>query len=199
MDYINAIIFGIIQGITEFLPISSSGHLVILHKFFNLPIKNELAFDVALHLATLLAVVWFFKNDIYNLLKSWFKSFTGHSDEFSKLSWLIILATIPAGLAGWYFEEMVEHTFRSINVVVVMLVIGGVLLLIVEKISRKTDDLKNLNWAKALIIGLAQAIALIPGTSRSGITIIAGLGAKLKRQAAIRFSFLMSVPIIFGA
>ncbi len=199
MDYINAIIFGIIQGITEFLPISSSGHLVILHKFINLPIKNELAFDVVLHLATLLAVVWFFRNDVYNLLRSWFKSFTGHRDEFSKLSWLIILATIPAGLAGWYFEETVEYIFRSLKVVVVMLIIGGVLLLIVEKISRKIDDLKNLSWAKALIIGLAQTIALIPGTSRSGITIIAGLATGLKRQAAVRFSFLMSVPIIFGA
>lgn len=199
MDYINAIIFGIIQGITEFLPISSSGHLVVLHNLIGLPVVDILTFDVALHFATLLAVVWFFRNDILKLLKSWFKSFAGHRDEFSKLSWLIILATIPAGLAGWYFEEIVEHTFRSINVVVVMLIIGGVLLLVVEKISRKIDDLKNLNWGKSLIIGLAQAIALIPGTSRSGITIIAGLAAGLKRQAAVRFSFLMSVPIIFGA
>jgi len=199
MDYINAIIFGIVQGITEFLPISSSGHLVILHNLIGLPVVNVLAFDVALHLATLLAVVWFFKNDVYNLLKSWFKSFTGHRDEFSKLSWLIILATVPASLVGWFFEDMVEDVFRSIEVVVAMLIIGGVLLLITEKVSCKTDELKNLNWAKALIIGIAQAIALIPGTSRSGITIIAGLGVKLNRQAAIRFSFLLSIPIIFGA
>lgn len=199
MDYINAIIFGIIQGITEFLPISSSGHLVILHKFLNLPIKNELAFDVVLHSATLLAVIWFFRNDVLKLLKSWLKSFSGYRDEFSRISWLIILATIPAALAGWFFEELIESVLRSPSVVAVMLIVVGVFFIIIEQVSRKTDELKNLNWSKSLIIGVAQAIALIPGTSRSGITIIAGLAAGLKRQAAIRFSFILSIPIIFGA
>ncbi len=199
MDYIYAIIFGIIQGVTEFLPISSSGHLVILHKFIDLPVKNELAFDVVLHLATLLAVVWFFREDISRLLKSWLKSFTGCRDEFSKLSWLLILATVPAGLAGWLFGDVVEFVLRSPMVVAVMLIVIAALFIVFEKISRKTDELKNLNWKKSLIIGFAQAIALIPGTSRSGITIIAGLAANLKREAAVRFSFLLSIPIIFGA
>lgn len=199
MDYINAIIFGLIQGITEFLPISSSGHLVILHQFIDLPLQNKLAFDVVLHLATLLAIVWFFRKDIWMLLVSWLKSFSGQRDEFSKISWLIILATIPAGLAGLFLEDIIESVLRSPAVVVVMLIVVGILFIVLEKISRKTDELKNLNWRKVLIIGLAQAIALIPGTSRSGITIIAGLGAGLKREAAVRFSFLMSVPIIFGA
>ncbi|MEA3464248.1 MAG: undecaprenyl-diphosphatase UppP [Patescibacteria group bacterium] len=199
MDYINAIIFGIIQGITEFLPISSSGHLVILHKFINLPIQNEFAFDVALHLATLSAVMWFFKKDILMLSAAWLKSFIGKPNEFSRISWLIILATIPAVLAGLLFEDIIESTLRSPMVVAIMLIAVGALFIILEKISRKTGELKNLNWKKVLIIGLAQAIALIPGTSRSGITIIAGLGAGLKRQAAIRFSFILSIPIIFGA
>lgn len=199
MQYINAIIFGIVQGITEFLPISSSGHLVVLHRFIDLPLQNEMAFDVALHTATLLAIILFFYADIKRLLSSWIKSFFGSRDEYSKISWLIILATIPAGLAGWLFEDIVESKLRSPLVVAVMLVVVGLFLIIFEKISRKTDSLKNLNWKKSLIIGLAQVIALIPGTSRSGITIIAGLGAGLKRQAAIRFSFLLSAPIIFGA
>lgn len=199
MDYINAIIFGIVQGVTEFLPISSSGHLVILHRFISLPVQNELAFDVVLHSATLLAVIWFFREDISRLLKSWLKSFTGYRDEFSKISWLIILATVPAGLAGWLFGDIIESVFRSPIVVAVMLIVVGALFIVLEKVGRKTDELKNLNWSKSLIIGLVQAIALIPGTSRSGITIIAGLFAGLKREAAVRFSMLLSIPVIFGA
>lgn len=197
--YIKAIIFGIVQGITEFLPISSSGHLVVLHNFFDLPIENQLAFDVVLHLATLLAALWFFRHDILILLKSWLKSFIGLRDEYSKISWLIILATIPAAIAGWLFEDMVEFTFRSPVVVVVMLIIVGVLFIVIEKVSLKIKELNSLNWSKALLIGLAQVISLIPGTSRSGITIIAGLSAGLKRGVAVRFSFLLSIPIIFGA
>jgi len=199
MDYINAIIFGIVQGVTEFVPISSSGHLVILHRFINLPIQNELAFDVVLHFATFLAVFWFFRRDVWHLLNSWLRSFAGAADEFSKISWLIILATLPAAFAGWLFGEMIESVFRSLAIVVVMLIAVGVLFIVLEKVSRQIYDLDKLNWRKALIIGFAQAIALIPGTSRSGITIIAGLATGLKREAAVRFSFLLSIPIIFGA
>jgi len=199
MDYINGIIFGVIQGITEFLPISSSGHLVILHKFINLPIQDELVFDVFLHLATFLAVIWFFRKDVFLLLNSWIKSFSGKKDEFSKLAWFIILASIPAGLAGYFFENIIESKFRSLETVAFMLVFVGILFILLEKISKKTYNLDKLNWKKSLIIGIAQAVALIPGTSRSGITIIAGLGVGLKREQAIRFSFLMSAPIILGA
>jgi undecaprenyl-diphosphatase len=199
MNYINAIIFGVSQGITEFLPISSSGHLIILHKFTSLPIRNELTFDVALHCATLLAVVWFFRKDIIQLFAAWMRSFSGEISSEGKLSWFIVLATIPAMLAGVLLEDLVESVFRSPVVVAVMLIIGGIFFIIFEKVSRKTDELEKLNWKKSLLIGLAQAIALIPGTSRSGITIIAGLGVGLKREAAIRFSFLLSIPVILGA
>ncbi len=210
MDYFNAIIFGIIQGITEFLPVSSSGHLVVLHKFISLPVKSELAFDVTLHFATLLAVVWFFRADIIKLfaglvysVKKIFKkdyNYPSETDSFyGKLSWLLILATIPAALAGVLLENLIENALRSPAVVALMLIAVGVLFIIFEKISKKTDKLNNLTWKNALIIGLAQVFALIPGTSRSGITIIAGLGAGLKREAAVRFSFLLSIPIIFGA
>ncbi len=199
MDYINAIIFGIIQGITEFLPISSSGHLVIIHEFIQLPIKDDLAFDVILHLATLLAVILFFKKEVWLLIKSWFNSFRGKNDVYCKLSWLIILGTIPAGLVGLLFEKQVEQIFRSPIIVAIMLIIVGALFIIFEKVSQKADNLDKLNWRKTLLIGSAQAVALIPGTSRSGITIIAGLGAGLKREAAIKFSFLLSIPIIATA
>jgi len=199
INYLNAIIFGIVQGITEFVPISSSGHLEILHHFIKLPIENDLAFDVVLHFATFLAVVWFFRKDICRLLQSWLKSFAGQADQFSRLSWLIILATVPAGLAGFYFDDFIESTLHSTEIVITMLIIVGILFIIIEKVSQKTQELKNLNWSKALLIGLAQALALIPGTSRSGITIIAGLAVGLKRQLAVRFSFLLSVPIILAA
>lgn len=208
--YLNAIIFGVVQGITEFLPVSSSGHLVILHKFISLPVKNDLAFDVVLHFATLLAVVWFFRADIAKLFIGFFQSFKRFSKRgsvssadadslYGKLSWFLLLATVPAALAGVFLEDLIEYVFRSPVVVAVMLVAVGALFIIFEKISRKTDKLADLNWKTSLFIGLAQALALIPGTSRSGITIIAGLGAGLKREAAIRFSFLLSIPVIFGA
>ncbi len=198
VNYLIAAIYGIVQGITEFLPISSSGHLVIMHEFIPLPLENELLFDVALHLATLLAVVWFFRKDIHKMLKSWLLSFSGHHDAYSKLSWLIILATVPAVLAGWQLEAIITHLRRP-SVVIIMLIVVGALLILIERISRQTDELKKLNWRKALVVGLAQAFAFIPGTSRSAITIIAGMGTGLKREAALRFSFLLSIPIILGA
>lgn len=199
LNYINAIIFGIVQGATEFLPVSSSGHLVIMHRFFNLPVSNELAFDVMLHLATLLAVVLFFRKDLWQLLVSWLRSLVGGGDEYSRIAWLIILATIPAALAGFLWGDTIELVLRSPWVVVFMLIFVGFLFIVLEKISPKTEEITSLNWKKTLIIGVAQAIALIPGTSRSGITIIAGLGAGLKREQAIKFSFLLSVPVIIGA
>ena len=199
LNYLYSAIFGIIQGITEFLPISSSGHLVILHNFISLPIKNELVFDIILHAGSLLAVIYFFRKDIKALFVSCFKSFTGENDSLSRLSWIIILGTIPAAAAGFFFDDYIENFFRSVLVVAIMLILVGILFIFFEKYSRQNRDYKNIGWREALIIGLAQAIALIPGTSRSGITIIAGLGVNLKREAAVRFSFLLSIPIILGA
>lgn len=199
MDYINAVIFGIVQGLTEFLPVSSSGHLVILHKYVSLPINNELVFDVILHLSTILAVILFFRKDIVLLFNSWLKSFVGENDEQSKLAWYIILATIPAGIFGYFFDEYIEQKLRSIFVVIFMLIFVAIIFIIIEKLSPKNKSLKDINIKNALFIGFAQALALIPGTSRSGITIITGLGAGLKRREAIRFSFLLSIPVILGA
>ncbi len=199
MSYIYSAIFGFVQGITEFLPISSSGHLVILHEFISLPIKNEIIFDVIMHLATLFAVLWFFRQEIGQLLKSWFLSLGGQKDDLSRIGWLIILGTIPAALAGWLFGDFIEVAFRSPLIVAIMLAIIGAFFIVFEKISSFQNDLEKLNWRQTLLIGLAQAVAFIPGTSRSGVTIIAGLGVGLKREVAVKFSFLLSIPIIAGA
>jgi len=192
MDYIVAIIFGITQGITEFVPVSSSGHLVILHDMFVLPIKNDLVFDVVLHLATILAVLIYFWRDIALIIKNLLK-------RRDKIAYYIIIATIPAAIIGFLGEDIITTYFRSTYVVVIMLIIVGVLFIASEKIGKQIKDYKELTWKTALLIGLFQAIALIPGTSRSGITIVAGLLVGLKRQAAIKFSFLISLPIILGA
>ncbi|MEA2089006.1 MAG: undecaprenyl-diphosphatase UppP [Patescibacteria group bacterium] len=193
MDYFYAIIFGIIQGATEFIPISSSAHLIIFHKIINLPINNELAFDVFLHLASFLAIIIFFKKDIFQLCKSFFKQ------DKNRLPYLIILATIPAAVAGYFLENLIDNNFRSLHTIFITLIIGGCLFLIVEKIGKKLYNLDKLNWKNSLIIGFAQALAIIPGVSRSGITITAGMFFNLKRETAVRFSFLLSAPIILGA
>lgn len=199
MNYINAIIFGVIQGITEFLPVSSSGHLVILHNFISIPVGNELVFDIILHFATLIAVVFFFRRDIWELIVGWLKTLRGERNDYGRVAWLIVLGTIPAGLAGYFLDDYIETVLRSPFVVAFMLIAVGILFIIVEKYSRQIGELRKINWKQAFLIGLAQMIALIPGTSRSGITIIAGMGTDLKREEAVRFSFLLSIPLILGA
>lgn len=199
MNYINAIIFGAIQGLTEFLPVSSSGHLVILHEFISIPLENELIFDVILHAATLLAVLYFFRSDIWKLLLAWLATFKKQNSDYGRVAWLILLGTIPAGVIGYFFDDIIENTLRSPFVVVVMLVVVGIFFIVAEKVAKQSLDLRNVRLKQALWIGCAQALALIPGTSRSGITIIAGLFTNLKREEAIRFSFLLSIPVIAGA
>ena len=199
MEYISIIIYGIIQGITEFLPISSSGHLVILHNIFPLNFINEVSFDVFLHLASLSAVIYFFRKDIWKIFNGWIKSFSGQKNDEARLAWMIIIATIPAALAGYFLENLIENKLRSLLVLIFMLIFVAFLFIFFEKKGTFKKTSKDISFKDAFIIGLAQALALIPGTSRSGITIIAGLSLGLKRIEAIRFSFLMSVPIIFGA
>ena len=199
MEYIIAIIYGVVQGVTEFLPVSSSGHLVILHKVLPLDFASEVTFDVFLHLASLAAVVYFFRKDILRIAIAWLKGFSGKKSSDVRLGWLIIAATIPAAFVGYFLEDLIENKLRSLNIVIVMLVIVAFLFIFFEKKGKFKKTIKDISLKDASIIGLAQSLALIPGTSRSGITIIAGIALGLKRSEAIRFSFLMSVPIIFGA
>jgi len=199
LDYLFTILIGFIQGVTEFLPISSSGHLVIFHEYIGLPISNELAFDVMLHLATLLAVVLYFRKEIKLLALAWFNSLRGQGSRDSQIAWLLLISAIPAALAGAFFENIIEFYLRSTLTVVIMLIIGAVLFILAERTGKRALEIRQLGFWQAIMIGLAQALALVPGTSRSGITIIAGLFIGLKREAAVKFSFLMSIPIIFGA
>lgn len=210
MNYFFSILAGIIQGLTEFLPISSSGHLVLFHEFFpdlglsasggKLP--DDLVFDVALHLGTLLALVWFFYKDIEKIFRGFFSSLANWNlaNNFNqRLAWLIIIGTIPAVIAGYFFEDFISNNLRSSYLVALMFIIVAILFWLFEKYSVRQKDLQAMSKFDALLVGLAQLIALIPGVSRSGITIIAGLGRQLKREEAARFSFLLSVPVVFGA
>lgn len=188
MDIVYSIILAIVQGLTEFIPVSSSGHLVILHDILSFNLTSDLAFDVALHAGTFVAVLIFFAKDIIYYIKNYFK-----------LIWLILLASIPAGLVGLLLEDIIDQVLRNTWIVAIMLVIVGILFIITEKYAKTEIDLKKLNWQQALFVGIAQILALIPGTSRSGITIIAGMFMKLKREQAARFSFLIAIPIFAGA
>lgn len=185
---IEALILGIVQGLTEFLPVSSTAHLILFPWFFNWGGElDSLTFDVALHAGTLLSlVICFWKDWIELILRK------------QKLFMLIVLASIPAGLAGFLLNDYVEHTLRSPLVIAGSLVVFGFIILLAEKMS-KTRTVDTIDVTDALLIGLAQAIALIPGVSRSGITISAGLFRGLEREASARFSFLLSTPIIAGA
>lgn len=201
MNLIYSIIAGAIQGLTEFLPISSSGHLVLLHEYLNFDLSNNLAFDVVLHLGTLVALLIFFWQDVLYLLKSFFKSFVRRdiTDPNQRLSWQLLLATIPAVLAGYFFEDIIDLYFRNILSVALMLILFGGVLYLADRYFSKVKTIPQLSLFNAIVIGIAQVLALVPGVSRSGITIIAGLGQKLNRGEAARFSFLMAIPVVFGA
>lgn len=198
MAIIYSLIAGIIQGLTEFLPISSSGHLVILHEIFNFNFVDDLAFDVVLHLGTLAALVIFFWRDIIKYFKALFLPLA-QRDLQQRLAWGIIIATIPTAVFGYFLEDTIESIFRSPTLVAIMLISFGFVLYFIDRVALKTKSLNQLTLGSSFLIGLAQILALIPGVSRSGITIIAGLSQNLNRESAARFSFLLSIPIVFGA
>ena len=190
-----------IQGATEFLPISSSAHLILPSALFGWP-DQGLTFDVAVHLGSLLAVLWYFRLQVSELLLAWLGAVSGrrpHSDS-SRLAWLLILATIPAGMAGILLEQYVESYARSAFVIGVASIGFGMLLWLADRraqtAAKPPKELSGIGWRQALIVGLAQALALIPGTSRSGITMTAALYCGLGREAAANLSFLMAIPII---
>lgn len=196
MSIIEAIILGLVQGLTEFIPVSSSGHLVFLHEAFGIT-ENGLMFDVALHIGTLAALLMFFHKDIVLLIKGIFGK-----NEYTKVAWLIVFATIPAVISGMLLQERAESAFRSVQLVATNLILIAFLMLGAEwftkRYERKTK-LENITTSQAFAVGVAQAIAVVPGVSRSGGTITTGLFMGLDRVAATRFSFLLGIPITFGA
>lgn len=199
MSLFEIVILAIIQGITEFLPISSSAHLILPSELLGW-VNQGLDFDVAVHLGSLFAVMIYFRQDIVRLLRAWFsQGFSAQQSSDSRLAWSVIIATIPAVIVGFLFKSDIEVYARSALVIACTTIMFGLLLWYADRsatLSRKLDKLKN---HEALIIGLAQVLALIPGTSRSGITMTAGLMLGLDRQSTARFSFLLSIPVILGA
>ncbi len=183
-----AIVLGIVQGLTEFLPVSSTAHLILFPWFFGWTGDvNTLTFDVALHAGTLLSLIICFWKD-------WINIFVNER----RLLLVLFIATLPAGISGILFNDIIENTLRSPVIIVSALVVVGIVMLVSERV-KKDRDIKNMNLTDAIVIGIAQAIALIPGVSRSGITISAGLFRGLEREASARFSFLLSTPVILGA
>lgn len=199
LDYFQITFLAILQGLTEFLPISSSAHLILPSLLFSWN-DQGLTFDVAVHVGTLFAVVLYFKQDLYRLATAWLLSLSSRrNSEDSKLAWMLIVASIPAGIAGLLFNQSVEQYGRSLLVIAVASIVFALFLLWSDKAGTRQRNLHEIDWKTTLLIGLAQVLALIPGTSRSGVTMTAALFCNLDRQAAARFSFLMSIPIILAS
>ncbi len=196
MNYFEAFALALIQGLTEFLPISSSAHLILPSAILGWE-DQGLAFDVAVHVGTLAAVVIYFRKEVVTLFSALLGSiFKGERSKESKLAWMIALATIPACVFGFLMKDIVELYLRSAWVIATTTVVFAFLLWWVDKNPNLNDSEYSANWKKSLFIGIAQALAVIPGTSRSGATITAALYLGFTREAAARFSFLMSIPII---
>lgn len=196
MDSLHAIILALVQGFTEFLPISSSAHLILFPHLLGWP-DQGLAFDVAVHVGTLMAVVLYFRHELVPMTKDWVQSLvTRKNTANSRLAWAVLWGTVPVGLAGLLLKGYIEGNLRSELVIAAATIAFGVLLWIADVKGRGQRDEYSLRISDIAIIGIAQAFALIPGTSRSGATMTAGLILGLSREASARFSFLLSIPVI---
>ncbi len=207
MNFIEAIILGIIQGLTEFLPISSTGHLTVAGKLMYLISEDNpqrwTSFIAVIQLGTLLAVLAYFWRDIISIIREFLRDNWFNRVKFaeqtlhSKMGWYLIIATLPVVIAGITFRDIIEGVFtKNLFVIAASLIILALILALAEKFSRLNRKSESLNWIDALVIGLAQALALIPGSSRSGTTITAGLFLGFNRETAARFSFLLSIPAV---
>lgn len=203
MHLIQAIILGVVQGLTEFLPISSSAHLRIVGEFL---LGNDgdpgARFTAIIQLGTETAVLIYFWHDIVRIVGAWFKGLfrrLPQSDPNVRLGWFIILGSVPIILLGLVFQNAIETTLRSLWVVAITMIVFGILLGIADALGNSTRRLRDLSWPHAIIFGLAQALALIPGVSRSGGTITAGRFLGYERPAAARYSFLLAIPAVFGS
>ncbi|HOF02871.1 MAG TPA: undecaprenyl-diphosphate phosphatase [Atribacterota bacterium] len=204
------VILGLIQGLTEFLPVSSSSHLIISQNLLGVEITG-IAFDIFVHLGTSLAVVLWFKQELIEIISSFFKSifklnnwdnFSNYlkEDSYCKFAWLLVISTIPAALIGYFFQDILEQTFQNFYFIAAMLIITGSCLVLTDRFfTQNYRIIEELNFVDALLIGLAQALAIIPGISRSGFTIMMSLGRGLERNLAAKYSFILSVPIVIGA
>lgn len=195
MDIIQILVLALVQGLTEFLPISSSAHLILVPLITGWQ-DQGLAFDVAVHVGTLTAVVLYFRKEIGVMFLAWVASLKGKHSEDSRLAWGVLIGTVPVGITGLLFKDYIAGNLRTELVIAITTILFGMLLWYADWSGKRNRDEHTLTWKDIIIIGCAQAVALIPGTSRSGITITAGLMLGLTAQAAARFSFLLSIPVI---
>jgi undecaprenyl-diphosphatase len=202
VNWIEAIILGFVQGLTEFLPISSSAHLRIVGELLPNAQDPGAAFTAITQLGTETAVVVFFWRDIVRIVKAWFGALRGRvprNDPDARMGWLVILGSVPIVLLGLLFQDQIEGTFRSMWIVATMLIVFGLILAVADHVGRQARDLQSLTYRHGILFGLAQALALVPGVSRSGGTITAGLLMGYTREAAARYSFLLAIPAVFGS
>ncbi len=219
MEILDSVILGILQGITEFLPISSSGHLVLGEEWLGLNVETLKSFDVVVHMGTLLAILVYFWKDIWGMIKAFFTF--NFKSPYGQLIGYILIGTIPAVIVGLLFEDVIDATFRNVKSVGAWMMVVGVIFVcgeyaykrwhkpLMENVDEARDyvqpggyesaEVRGMKWWKAIVIGLAQAMALIPGVSRSGSTIVAGLFQGISRSSAARFSFLLGIPAMAGA
>jgi len=201
LSWLQAIVLGISQGLTEFLPISSTAHTLVVSRLLGWPDPGA-AFTAVTQVGTELAVVIYFRNDIARILKAWFSSLTKadqRSNPDAKMGWYVIVGTIPIGVAGLAFKSSIETTARNLWLVAASLIFMGVLLGLADRFAKHTKSEADLNTKNAILFGLGQAMALIPGVSRSGATITAGLAMGYKRDVAARYSFLLAIPAVFAS
>jgi len=199
MDFIQILVLALVQGLTEFLPISSSAHLILVPILTGWE-DQGLAFDVAVHVGTLAAVILYFRKEIGKMTISWGASVIGKGlDPDARLAWAVLFGTIPVGIAGLLFKDFIEFYLRTPEVLATATLFFALLLWWADAKGREARDEYSLRWLDVVFIGLAQALALIPGTSRSGATMTAGLFLGLSRKASARFSFLLSIPVIILA
>jgi undecaprenyl-diphosphatase len=201
---VQAVVLGIVQGLTEFLPVSSSGHLIVVPALLGWhdPFIDSLAFSVMLHIATLLALLVYFRADWLRLIPAGLAAIRDRSlgdDSDRRLAWLLVVATIPAVIVGVALNDAIETSFREPRLVAVTLVLGAAILFVADRVGTRSKGMDSISFPVAAGIGAAQALALVPGVSRSGISISAGLFAGLDRESAARFAFLMATPVTAGA
>ena len=204
MTFLQAVILGIVQGLTEFLPISSSAHLVIVPFLlgWQIPAEQVFPFDVLVQMGTLLAVIVYFWQDLWAIIKAFITGLVRlkpFADAQARLGWYLILATLPAVLFGLLVKDQVEAAFNSVALTAGFLLLTAVFLMLAENYGRRARTLTTITWLDALIIGLFQALSIFPGVSRSGSTLTGGMLRQFDRFAAARFSFLMSIPVMLGA
>ncbi|GAA4148713.1 undecaprenyl-diphosphate phosphatase [Leifsonia shinshuensis] len=202
MEFLNALILGVVQGLTEFLPISSSAHIRIVGTLLGTGADPGARFTAIIQLGTEAAVLLYFWRDIARIVSRWFQALLGRiprNDPDARMGWLVIVGSVPIVVLGLLFQDAIETTFRSLWIVATTLIVFGILLGVADRVGAKTRRLKELTWGNGIVFGFAQALALIPGVSRSGGTITAGLFMGYQRRAAARYSFLLAIPAVFGS